>query len=120
MIAAFIFKNGGALYGVGALVGLRFLEPKLLQAATQKLPFVKTKPLALEDLRGRYQIDAHIEADPQAFLSHVDDSLATADHILARLSLPEVETSWHDNARLMGVVQNLLEAKESGQTFAVV
>ena len=114
MVAAFIFKNGGVLYGVGALAGLRLLEPKLLQTVTQKLPFMKSKPLAIEDLRSRYQIEAQIEADPQAFLSHVDDSLSAADHILARLALPSEELSWHDNTRLMGVVQNLLEAKESG------
>ena len=114
MLAAFIFKNGGALYGLGALVGLRLLDPALLRAVGHKIPFVKPKPLALEDLRGRYEIDAEIQADPKAFLSHIDDSLAAADHILTRLSLPDVETEWHDNARLMGVVQNLLEAKESG------
>lgn len=110
MLAAFIFKNGGALYGIGALAGLRLMDPKILSAAAQKLPFMKSKPLAIEDLRTRYQIDAHIEADPQAFLTHIDDSLATADHILARLSIPDTQSEWHDHPRLMSVVQNLLEA----------
>lgn len=111
MAAAYVFKNGGALYAVGALTVVRCLDPKIMQAVRQKLPFTKSKPLAIEDLRSRYQIEAKIEADPQAFLSHIDDSLAAADHILTRLSIPEAQTDWHDHPRLMGVVQNLLEAK---------
>lgn len=114
MLAALAFKNGGALYGIGALAGLRLLDPKIVQAAAQKLPFIKAKPLAIEDLRSRYKINAHIEADPQAFLSHIDDSLAAADHILARLSLTEPSNEWHDHPGLIGVVQNLLEAQMSG------
>ena len=114
MVAALIFKNGGALYGIAALAALRLFDPKIMGAVMQKLPFTKTKPLAIEDLRSRYHIEAQIEADPKAFLSHLDESLATADHILARLSVPDTQVSWHDNARLMGVVQNLLEAKQSG------
>lgn len=111
MLGAFIFKNGGALYGIGALAGLRLLDPGILSAVRNKLPFIKSKPLALEDLRGRYEVEAHIEADPQAFISHVDQSLAAADHILARLSLPDTQEQWYDNPRLIGFVQNLLEAR---------
>ena len=114
MLAAVIFKNGGALYGIGALAALRLFAPKIMQAITQKLPFTGAKPLAIEDLRARYQIEAEIEADPQAFLSHIDDSLAAADHILARLSIPETQAEWHDNPRLIGMMQNLLEAHGSG------
>jgi len=116
MVAAFAFKNGGALYGVGALAALRLLDPKMRQAIAQKLPFVKTKPLAIEDLSARYQIEAAIEADPQAFLSHIDDSLAAADHILARLSIPQAQSSWYEHPRLMGLLQNLLEAQMGGDS----
>ena len=116
LAAAFVFKNSGAFYAVGALTGARLLEPKIMRALTQKLPFIKQKPLAIEDLRARYQIDATIEADPQAFLAHIDDSLAAADHILARLSLPETGAKWHDNARLTGMMQNLLEASHAGDS----
>ncbi|MEP6343642.1 MAG: hypothetical protein ABJ275_10025 [Maricaulaceae bacterium] len=111
MVLAYVFKNGGALYGIGGLAALRCLDPKIMQAVQQKLPFVKVKPLAIEDLRSRYQIEAQIDADPQAFLSHIDGSLAIADNILTRLSLPEAQAEWHDHPRLMGVVQNLLEAQ---------
>jgi len=57
MVAALIFKNGGALYGIGALAALRLFDPKIMEAVMQKLPFTKTKPLAIEDLRSRYQIE---------------------------------------------------------------
>ena len=120
MLAAIIFKNGGALYGIGGLAALRCLDPKMMQAVRQKLPFTKTKPLAIEDLRARYQIEARIEADPKAFLSQIDQSLAAADHILGRLSLPQAQASWHDNPRLMGLMQNMLEAQQSGdQAYAM-
>ena len=123
MMAAYVFKNGGALYGVGALAALRCFDPKIMQAVRQKLPFTKSKPLAIEDFRAHYQIEAKIDADPQAFLSHIDDSLATADQILARLSIPEADTQWHDHSRLMSVVQNLLEAKtmnDSGYAMKLI
>ncbi len=116
MAAAFLFKNGGALYGLGALAALRLCDPKIRQSMAQKLPFIKARPLAIEDLRTRYQISAHIEADPQAFLSHIDDSLAAADHILARLSLGDDPDDWHDNPQLLGAFQNLLEAQISGDS----
>ena len=116
MVAALVFKNGGALYAVGALAALRLLDPKMRQAIAQKFPFVKTKPLAIEDLSARYQIEAAIEADPQAFLSHIDDSLAAADHILARLSIPQAQSNWYEHPRLMGLLQNLLEAQMGGDS----
>lgn len=111
MVAAFVFKNGGALYGIGALAAVRCLDPKIIQSIRQVLPFTKRQPLAIEDLGSRYQVDAQIDADPQAFLTHIDGSLAIADNILARLSVPETQAAWHDHPRLMGVIQNLLEAQ---------
>lgn len=116
MIAAIIFKNGGALYAVGALTVVRALDPKFIEAAAQKLPFVKAKPLAIEDLRARYQIEAEIAADPQAFLSHIDDSLAAADQILARLSIPQSQSEWHEHPRLISALQNLFEAQIGGDS----
>jgi len=110
ILAALLFKNIGALTAVGALTTLRLVDPQIIMSVRQKLPFVKQKPLVLEDLRARYQIETKIEADPKTFLSHIDNSLAAADHILARLSLPETGGDWHDNIRLMSLMQNLLEA----------
>lgn len=116
MTAALIFKNGGALYAVGALTVMRCADPKFIASAAQKLPFIKAKPLAIEDLQARYQIEAEITADPQAFLSHIDNSLAAADQILARLSIPPSQSQWHDNPRLISALQNLFEAQIGGDT----
>ena len=111
MVASYVFKNGGALYGIGALAALRLLDPKIMQSIRRRLPFVKRQPLAIEDLGARYQIEAQIEADPQAFLTHIDGSLSIADNILTRLTVPEAQAAWHDHPRLMAVIQNLLEAQ---------
>jgi len=108
---AYMQQAALAFTAIMALSVFRLFDPVLWRKIRARLPFAKTRPLALEDLRSRYQIDATIDADPQSLLSHIDDSLATADHILARLSLPDQSSLWHDNPRLIGLIHSLLEAK---------
>lgn len=101
-----------ALMSVGALALLRLIDPANWASIRARLPFAK-KPMAIEDNSGRMvRAEARIKADAAGFVDSLADALRTADHILLRLSEPQTETHWRQDARLMGLVQSLLEAKE--------
>lgn len=112
-LAAFVQGATLAFMSVGALVALRVLDPANLKALRGKLPFAK-KPLAIEDDSGRQiKAEARVTADAAGFVDSLADALRTADHILLRLSEPDTETHWRQDARLIGLVQGLLEAREA-------
>ena len=119
--AAALFCAAGLLQGsmltiiaAAALAGLRFFDPKDWGHLLEKIPFRK-KTVALEDLSGRrMEAEAFIRADAHGFITQLVDALKTADHILLRLAEPQAETDWHDNGRLIGMMQSLLEAEQAG------
>jgi len=119
--AAGIFALAGLLQGeflavgaAGILAGLRFFDPRDWGHLKYKIPFIK-RPPAIEDQSGRRMLaEAHITANPQGFVDQLAEGLKTADHILLRLAEPALETHWRDDARLMTLVQSLLEAEGAG------
>lgn len=112
-VAGFVQGSGLAIMAAAVLAGLRFFDPKNWEGALARLPFRK-KPSALEDMRGRtLQAEARITADAGGFIDSLADAIKTADHILLRLALPQAQTSWSDDTRLMGLVQGLLEARHA-------
>jgi len=110
-LAGFVQGSGLVMLSAAVLAGLRFFDPKDWGHLRHKIPFLK-KPPALEDNRGRrLEASTHIRADAAGFVTQLTEALKTADHILLRLGQPETKTHWRDNPRLMGLVQNLLEAE---------
>lgn len=110
-LAGFVQGSGLTLIAAGTLAGLRFFDPSNWRAILARLPFTKKTP-RLEDNRGRsIEARAHVEVDAQGLINALSDALKTADHILLRLAEPKAETRWRDDPRLMGLVQNLLEAE---------
>ena len=114
--AAGVFAVAGVLNGTallvvcaGVLAGLRFFDPKDWAHLKYKIPFIK-RPIALEDHTGRFEAEARITADVNGFIDSLADALRTADHIMLRLAEPATETHWRQDARLMGLVQGLIEA----------
>ncbi len=113
-VAGFVQGSGLVILAAAALAALRMFDPGNLEALAARLPFRK-KPLALEDNTGkRMTASAHVEVDPDGFIDSLADALRTADHILLRLSEPSQTSHWTGDSRLMGVMQNLLEAKAAG------
>ena len=109
------FVQGSRLTMMAALVlaALRFFDPKDWKRYLAKIPFLgrKKTPL-LEAPDGQsFMADAHISVEAGGYVDTLADALRTADHILLRLAEPSIDTHWRDDARLMGFVQNLLEAK---------
>jgi len=119
-VAGFVQGSGLVIFAAAALAALRLFDPSNLEALAVKLPFRK-KPLAIEDTSGRrMSASARVEVDPDGFIDSLADALRTADHILLRLSQPTEAAHWTEDARLMGVLQNLLEAKAAGDgSFAL-
>ena len=112
-ILAYLQQSRTALLAIIILTGLRLLDPSNWAGLRARLPFFK-KTVAIEDASGRHiRAEARIRADATGFVNSLADALRTADHILLRLSEPEAETHWRQDARLMGLVQGLLEAKEA-------
>ncbi len=112
-LTAFVQQASMALLSVGVLAVVRALDPSNFEALRRRLPFAK-KPIAIEDKSGRYiRAEARIRADAAGFVDSLADALRTADHILLRLAEPQAETHWRKDARLMGLVQGLLEAREA-------
>ena len=110
-LAGFVQGVGLVIFAAGALAALRLFDPGNMEAIMTRLPFRK-KPLALEDASGkRMTASARVEVDPNGFVDSLADALRTADHILLRLAEPKDTVHWSDDGRLMGVMQNLLEAQ---------
>ena len=110
-LAGFVQGVGLVIFAAGALAALRLFDPGNMEAVMARLPFRK-KPLALEDASGkRMTASARVEVDPNGFVDSLADALRTADHILLRLAEPTLAAHWSDDSRLMGVMQNLLEAQ---------
>lgn len=96
-----------AFWGAIGLAGLHALSTLNLS----HLPFWPKRPGFIEDQTGRqHKASAIVRLDPAGLISQVTDALKTADHILMRLSAPETETHWRDDARLTALLQGLLEA----------
>ncbi len=113
-LAGFVQGSGLVIFAAVALAALRVFDLSNLEGLAAKLPFRK-KPFALEDGTGRrMSASARVEVDPDGFIDSLADALRTADHILLRLSQPTSDAHWTEDARLMGVLQNLLEAKAAG------
>lgn len=113
-VAGFVQGSGLVIFAAAALAALRLFDPGNIEALASRLPFRK-KTLALEDTSGkRMTASARVEVDPDGFIDSLADALRTADHILLRLAQPSSTSHWTDDTRLMGVMQNLLEAKAAG------
>ena len=114
-LAGFVQGSGLVIFAAAALAGLRMFDPANLSRLARRLPFRK-KPPALEDNSGKFMsASAHVEVDPDGFIDSLAEALRTADHILLRIAEPSTQSdSWADDTRLMGVLQNLLEAKAAG------
>jgi len=109
-LIGYMEKSGLVIMTAIVLAALRAFDPKDWETWLAKIPFVK-RPLAIEDDSGRKHLaQARITADTNGFVDSLTDALKTADHILLRLSEPQVETHWRDDSRLMGLIQGLLEA----------
>ena len=110
-LAGFVQGSGLVIFAAAALAALRLFDPGHIEGLAARLPFRK-KPLALEDASGkRMTASAHVAVDPKGFVDSLAEAVRTADHILLRLAAPDETSEWTDNTRLMGVMQNLLEAK---------
>ncbi len=110
-LAGFVQGSGLVIFAAAALAALRLFDPSKIENLMARLPFTKKTP-ALEDLRGkRVTANAHVEVEPEGFIDSLAQALRTADHILLRLAEPAQENHWTGDTRLMGVMQNLLEAK---------
>ena len=120
--AAAFFAGFGLLQGISSLIwasailaGLRAFDPAHLKTLPQRLLFWRAKPLALEGPDGRRHLaEARVSVDSGGFVDSLADALRTADHILLRLAEPMPDVNWYDNSRLVGFMQNLLEAKAAG------
>jgi len=111
VFAGFVQGSGLVIFAAAALAALRLFDPGNIEALAARLPFRK-KTLALEDGTGkRMTASARVEVDPDGFIDSLADALRTADHILLRLTEPAQASHWTEDTRLMGVMQNLLEAK---------
>ncbi len=108
--------SGLVVICAAVLAGLRFFDPKdwghlFSKLAFTRLPFFKSAP-RLEDATGRHiQASAQVKTDTLGFINSLSDALKTADHILLRLTEPGDVAHWREDRRLMGLVQNLLEAR---------
>ncbi len=115
-LAGFVQGSGLAILSAGVLALLHTLDPRRLSALKSRLPFIPA-PKAIEDQSGRRFIaEAQLVTDANGFVGQLTDALKTADHILLRLAAPEDEASWTDEARLTGLLQNLLEAGQAGDS----
>ena len=125
MLAGFVQGSKLTIMAGGVLAALRFFDPKDWKHYLQKIPFIGRKKTPLLEAPGgqSFMADAHISVEAGGYVDVLADALRTADHILLRLAHPARETHWRDNARLMGLVQGLLEAKsakDSGFAFKLI
>lgn len=110
-VYGFLQQNRLVVYTVAILALFRLLEPVNLRAIRSRLPFSRSKPQLLEDQNQSYNVEAKIITRTQSFIASIREALKTADHILLRLAEPESDSNWHDNPRLLGLMQGLLEAR---------
>ncbi|WP_147405894.1 hypothetical protein [Litorimonas taeanensis] len=104
--------TGLVVVSAGLLAGLHAVTT-LKSNVLERIPFFKTQNrLPAPDGRN-LSAEAFIRTDTAGFLNQISDALATADHILARMVQTEPESQWHENAALMALFQNLLEARSS-------
>lgn len=117
-VAGFLQASRIAMLASLTLAALRFFDPKDWKNLLGKIPFLgRHKTPLLEAPNGQsFQADTHISVEAGGYVDTLADALRTADHILLRLAEPVVQTHWRDDARLMGFVQNLLEANACGDT----
>ncbi len=115
MLAGFVQGSKLTILAGAVLAALRFFDPKDWKHYLQKIPFIGRKKTPLLEAPGgqSFMADAHISVEAGGYVDVLADALRTADHILLRLSQPARETHWRDNARLMGLVQGLLEARSA-------
>ena len=108
-LAGLVQGVGLALWGAVGLAGVHALTRTRL-----RIPFMP-RPKAIADNSGRMQrASAVVRLDPDGLVRQVTDALNTADHILLRLSAPQTEAHWRDDARLTALLQGLLEAGRAG------
>lgn len=113
-VAGFVQGSGLVVLSAAVLAGLRAFDPSRWKDMVARLPFMKKQVPLLEDGRGRsLKIDAQVAVNVDGFVDALSEALNTADHILLRLAEPTADSHWRDNPRLMGVVQNLLEASQA-------
>ena len=95
------------------LSAMRFFDPKDWKYFLSKIPLIgrKKTPLLTNQSGQNFKANAHILVEAQGYVDALADALKTADHILLRLAEPQAQTGWNDDKRLLGFVQNLLEAK---------
>ena len=118
------FMQASRLTMIAALVlaAFRFFDPKDWKYFLRKIPFLGRKKIPLlETPAGQaFQADTHISVQALGYVDALADALRTADHVLVRLAEPNTDTHWREDTRLMGFVQNMLEAKTAGDgDFAI-
>ena len=95
-----------------SLAFLRFISPFSLKNIWRKIPLLKRKNknrLTAPD-GSNWLAEAHISVEAKGFVDSLAEALKTADHVLLRLGEPDIKTEWVDDKRLVGFMQNLLEA----------
>lgn len=102
----------GVVAGASLMI-LRFLDPDNWKGRFDRFKFWKRKNNQIEFGDGAAKAEARIKVNAHGFVTALSESLKTADHILARLAEPSIETHWRDDKRLMHFVQGLLEARQS-------
>ena len=108
-LAGLVNGAGLALWGAVGLAGLHALT-----RVSVRIPFMP-RPKALPDASGRMRrASAVVRLDPVGMVRQVTDALNTADHILLRLAAPVDQAHWRDDARLVALLQSLVEAGRAG------
>ena len=110
---AFLEQSRLAFISISVLTIIRLLDRDNLKKLKEFLPFGR-KAARLEDKSGKViQAEARLLANVAGYVDAIANAVKTADHILLRLAEPEDKARWHDDPRLMTLVQGLLEAAES-------
>ncbi len=115
-LAGFVQNSRLAMLASIVLAGLKFfsgLNPKHLWRNIPLLPKTKNNRIITAD-GTNFQAEARISVEAGGFVDSLVEALKTADYILARLGEPEQEKDWTDDKRLVGFIQNLLEAGAAG------
>lgn len=112
MIAGLVQGSRLTILAATALAALRLFDLVDWAKITARLKiFGRSKRVAIEGPDGRaHLVDVRIGVNGPAFMQTVNEGLSTADQILKRLAEPKAEYHWHDDPRLLGFVQSLLEA----------